>query len=98
MARKNKAPPAEYFFDDAAADRAVAFFEKRLKHTKGELYSNPFVLLPWQRDDIIRPLFGWKKKIQRTDMDGNVTEHIVRRYRTAFIEIPKKNGKTTLSA
>jgi phage terminase large subunit-like protein len=40
----------------------------------------------WQKDQVIRPLFGWKRA------DGT------RRYRRAYIEIPRKNGKSTLGA
>lgn len=77
---------SEFWFDKAAADLAVAFFEKLLVHSKGEWAGQPFKLQEWQREDIIRPLFGWKRA------DGT------RRYRTAYIEIPRKNGKSTLSA
>lgn len=76
----------EFWFDKRAADLAVAFFEKLLVHSKGEWAGQPFKLQAWQRDDIIRPLFGWKRK------DGT------RKFRTAYIEIPRKNGKSTLSA
>jgi len=76
----------EFWFDKAAADRVVMFFEKLLVHSKGEWAGQPFVLQPWQRDDIVRPLFGWKRA------DG------LRRYRRAYIELPRKNGKSTLAA
>lgn len=75
-----------FWFDKRAADLAVAFFEKLLVHSKGEWAGKPFKLQDWQRDDIIRPLFGWKRA------DGT------RRYRNAYIEIPRKNGKSTLCA
>lgn len=74
------------YFDEASANRAVEFFERFLVHTKGKWAGHPFTLMDWQRDEIIRPLFGWKRK------DG------LRKYRTAYIEIPRKNGKSTLSA
>jgi len=77
---------ADYHFDDAAADRAVEFIERFCTHVKGELGGKPFLLEKWQKDDIIRPLFGWKKE------DGT------RRYRTCYVEIPRKNGKSNLSA
>lgn len=77
---------AGYWFDEAAADRAVQFFELCLTHCKGELAGQPLKLSSWQADTIIRPLFGWKRP------DGT------RRYRTAYIEIPRKAGKTTLAA
>lgn len=77
---------ANYTFDEVAANRAVAFIEKFCTHVKGELGGKPFLLEDWQKDDIIRPLFGWKNK------------HGLRRYRTCYVEIPRKNGKSNLSA
>ena len=74
------------WFDVAAGKRVVDFFEQFLRHSKGEWAGEPFRLLKWQRDDVIMPLFGWMRP------DGT------RRYRTAYIEIPKKNGKSTLCA
>lgn len=75
-----------YWYDEAAAERAVAFFAECLTHTTGEWRGQPFVLADWQADRIVRPLFGWKRA------DGT------RRYRTAFIAVPRKAGKTTLAA
>jgi phage terminase large subunit-like protein len=74
------------FFDIETADRAAGFFPRFLKHSKGQWAGKPFNLLPWQEDGIIKPLFGWKRP------DG------YRRFRTAYIEIPKKNGKSTICA
>lgn len=76
-----------FWFDERAAGVAVAFFERLLVHTKGEWAGKPFELQAWQRDEVIRPLFGWKRK-----SDGT------RKFRRAYIEIPRKNGKSTLSA
>lgn len=78
--------PQGYYFDDAAADRAVVFFEKYLRHSKGRWAGRRFTLEPWQRDDLVRPLFGWKRA------DGS------RRYRHAYVELPRKNGKSTIAA
>jgi phage terminase large subunit-like protein len=77
---------SDLWFDERAAQVAVNFFERALMHVKGEWAGRPFILEKWQREDVIRPLFGWKRK------DGT------RRYRTAYIEIPRKNGKSSLSA
>jgi phage terminase large subunit-like protein len=77
---------SDYWFDEEAAERAVQFFSKCLTHTKGEWAGQPLKLDDWQADQIIRPLFGWKRK------DGT------RKYRTAFIMIPRKAGKSTLAA
>ncbi len=76
----------EFWFDERAATVAVNFFEKLLVHVKGEWAGQPFTLQPWQRDDIIRQIFGWKRA------DGT------RKYRTVYIEIPRKNGKSSLAA
>lgn len=76
-----------YRFDKEAADRAVAFFSRYLKHQKGRDFAGkPFKLLPWQADDIIRPAFGWKRK------DGT------RLFRQIYVEMPKKQGKSELAA
>lgn len=74
------------WWDEEAAQRACAFFPTMLRHTEGEWAGRPFHLQDWQRDEIIRPLFGWKRA------DGT------RLYRRAWIEIPRKNGKTELAA
>lgn len=82
------APPPEgqgYYFDEFAADRAVAFFPRFLRHSIGKLAGQPFELDDWERQ-IVREVFGWKRA------DGT------RRYRILYIEIPRKNGKTTLAA
>lgn len=71
-------------FDEAKADYAVQFINC-LKHTKGRWRGEPFELLPWQ-DRIIRDVFG------------TVKENGYRQYNTAYVEIPKKNGKSELAA
>lgn len=76
----------EFWFDKPAADDAVEFFGRFLKHQKGEFAGRPLKLDKWQADEIIRPVFGWKRK------DGT------RKIRTCYVEIPRKNGKTTLAA
>jgi phage terminase large subunit-like protein len=84
---KKKSSSSAYWFDKEAADVACEFFEKFLVHIKGEWAGKPLSLEKWQRDEVIRPLFGWKRKA-----DG------LRRYRTCYVEIPRKNGKSTLGA
>ena len=76
----------KYYFDEETADRAVQFIETHLTHTKGELAKTPFILQEYQKEQIIRPMFGWKNE------DGS------RKYRTSFIFLPRKNGKSTLAA
>ena len=74
-----------YYFDKKAASKAIGFIETFCSHTKGELHGEPLLLEEWQKK-IIGDLFGWKNE------DGT------RKYRTAFIEVPRKNGKSTLCA
>src|SRR3990172_6311717 len=75
---------AAAMFSEARAHRAVKFFES-LPHTKGRFYGQPFLLLPWQKS-IIR------------DVYGTVNEAGFRTYKYAYLEIPKKNGKSELCA
>lgn len=72
------------WFDIEAANRITTFFERYLRHSKGQWAGKPFELLPWQKRDLLMPLFGWKRR------NG------FRRFRTAYIEVPKKNGKSQL--
>ena len=74
----------ESHYDKEKADRAVKFIEN-LCHTKGRWAGKPFWLLPWQ-EQIIRDVFGVVKE------DGT------RQFRTSYVEIPKKKGKSELAA
>ena len=71
-------------YDKDRADYAVRFIQC-LSHTKGIWAGKPFELIPWQ-EEIIRDLFGTLKP------NG------YRQFNTAYIEIPKKNGKSELAA
>jgi phage terminase large subunit-like protein len=72
-----------FWFDEAEAARAVDFFPRFLRHLKGEFAGQPFDLFDWQRELLVRPLFGWKRRA-----DG------LRRFRKVFILIAKKQGKS----
>lgn len=72
-------------FDPAAGQHALDFFSF-LRHSKGEWAGQEFILQPWQQF-IVWCLFGWKRTV-----DG------ARRFRTAYAEIARKNGKSTLAA
>ena len=69
-------------FDVELADRAIRFFGF-LRHSKGEWAGQSFDLAEWQAF-IVGSLFGWLRE------DG------LRRFRTAYVEVPRKNGKSTL--
>lgn len=74
-------------FDVAAAERVRDFFPDLLVHSKGKAFAGqPFHLLDWQYRDLLGPIFGWKRANRS------------RRYRRAYVEIPKKNGKSTIAS
>ena len=74
-----------YAYDASLADRAVSFIES-LKHIKGrEWAGRPIVLEDWQCF-IVSTIFGW------VDLAGD------RRFKAAYIEVPRKNAKSTLSS
>ena len=71
-----------YFDEDAGLD-VIEFVEDFCRQCEGRWAGEPLKLLDWQKDFLMR-LFGWKQA------DG------LRRYRTAYLEVAKKNGKSTL--
>ncbi|MCV6612434.1 MAG: terminase large subunit [Amphritea sp.] len=85
--KKSKTKDFPYRFDRDAAERACKFIQK-LPHTKGKWARErrKLVLEPWQLF-IEASVFGWKRK-----KDG------LRRFREAYAEIPRKNGKSAIAA
>ena len=71
-------------WDADAARHAIAFFG-HLRHSTGEWAGQPFELQLWQAF-VIGSLYGWKRK------NG------LRRFRTAYVEVARKNGKSVLLA
>jgi phage terminase large subunit-like protein len=53
---------------------------------KGEWSGQPLILADWQMRDIVRPMFGTLRD------DG------LRRYRQVYVEVPRRNMKSTLAA
>ncbi|MVB09474.1 hypothetical protein CAFE_01300 [Caprobacter fermentans] len=72
-------------YKERFADSAV-YFVNNLRHTKGRWYGEPFELIDWQ-EQIIRDLFGIVRKFDEC-----------RQFKTAYVEIPKKQGKSELAA
>ena len=68
-----------------AAQHRIEFYPLFLRHSKGEWARKPLELSGWQKF-IIGSVFGWKRK------DGT------RRFRYAYLELPRKQGKSTLLA
>ncbi|WP_215225866.1 terminase large subunit [Echinicola shivajiensis] len=82
----SKIDTSKYYFDKYTADRAIRFIEGFCSHVKGDLAGKPYVLQEWEKE-IVKNLFGWKSI--KTNL---------RKYREAFILIPRKNSKSTLSS
>ena len=74
-----------FYFDEAAGEKAIRFFSF-LRHSKGKWAGKPVELEPWQCF-IVYCIFGWKR-----------AEDNYRRFQTAYIEVARKNGKTTFAA
>ena len=83
-ARKTKHPKG-YWFDESAAQHPIQFIEGYCKHHKGQWAGQPLLLEEWERF-IEREIFGWKRA------DGS------RLFRIAYVEVPRKNGKSELGA
>jgi hypothetical protein len=84
--RQREGTPAfPYRFDMAKAQR-FASFVGLLKHYKGEWAGTPIQLQPWQLF-ILGSLFGWVH-----------AETGLRRFRSTYFEVPRKNGKSTIAA
>jgi len=71
-------------FDEAKAERVIKFFTY-LKHSKGEWAGQEFQLEPWQVF-ALWVMFGWMRR------DGH------RRFRTSYLQVARKNGKSTKAA
>ena len=77
--------PWDYYFDPEEGLKPVKFFSV-LRHWRGEFYDKPFHPEPWQAW-VLYVFYGWKRK------EGNK-----RRFKYLYIEVPRKNGKTTFLA
>lgn len=73
------------WFDQKAVDKVLAF-GRLCRHIKGRWAGSPIDFEPWQVEHFIAPIFGWKYP------DGR------RIRRTGYLEVPKKNGKSTMAS
>ena len=75
----------KYHFDPKAAEDKRDFIQDKCHHVKGRMAGQPFILEDWQYEDIIKPIFGLRVK-----------EGGRRLINVVYIEVPRKNVKTTL--
>lgn len=73
-----------FIYDAEAGDR-ICWFIEHLTHVKGELAGKEIKLEPWQVF-ILHTVFSWK------------TTEGIRRFRRVYIEVPRGNGKSSLSS
>lgn len=71
-------------FDLRAAEHVRDFFAQFIRQSIGQWDKQPLTLLPWEWEEWIAPLYGWKRP------DGR------RRFTSAHIQTGKKNGKSTV--
>ncbi|KMS71755.1 terminase [Streptomyces leeuwenhoekii] len=76
-------------FDPDRVDRVIKAFSK-LRHTQGQWAGQPLRPDPWQVAYILAPVFGWV----RWDDDAGAYVRIVREL---YVDVPRKNGKSTLA-
>lgn len=100
---KDAGPLCGFVWDDAVCKKrgdhmceprvakVVGFIENICVHTKSVFARKPFILEDWQRDEIVRPVFG---TVRYSDQWGCY----IRRYTLAHIELGRGNGKSELAA
>lgn len=76
-------------FDPARVDRVIKSLGFQ-RHTQGKWRGRPLEPDPWQVAFFLAPVFGW--------VAPNDAGDLVRIIRNAYVDVPRKNGKTTLSA
>lgn len=72
-------------FSQQHADIACNFFEKVLKHSADEWYGKPFLLAPWEEQALY-------------EIFGNIDDEGRRIIEMAYLEVPKKSGKSEFIA
>jgi phage terminase large subunit-like protein len=76
----------KYRYDAEAAEEKIQFIETHCRHVEGDLYGESLILPDRFKDEILRPVFGLKR------------DNGKRLIRMVFIQMPRKNAKTTMMA
>ncbi len=77
------------YFDFDRVDRVVKEAFPLLRHTQGKWAGKALIPDPWQVAYILAPTYGWVRK--------NDDDRWVRVVRTQYVDVPRKNGKTTMA-
>lgn len=77
----------DLYYDPIAAEKPIKFIESYICLHDAEWNGKPFILTEWQKEDILRPLFGFKYK-----------KNGFRLFKEAYIQLPKGTGKSALNA
>ena len=88
-------PDSDLWYDHGAAEHFAIFCERWLRHYAGQFAGDPLVLEPAQ-EFICGNLFGWR--MWREGYPRDDPSVWPRRFRRAYLEIGKGNGKTPLMA
>lgn len=78
-------------FDEKEGSRAVNFIERKLRHWEGAFGGKPLILEDWQKF-IVMQIFGWFL------LELHPSGVRLRRIRSVYIQIARKNGKTAFLA
>lgn len=76
----------KHHYDEKAADEKIKFIETHCRHVEGDLDREPLILPDAFKEEILRPIFGLKRA------NGK------RLIRKVYIQMPRKNAKTTMMA
>lgn len=77
----------DIWFDNDKANDMLYFTETFLKHAKGRWAGQPLILESWQKFYFAN-IYGWQRE--------NEFGKAVRVIRNAYLQVPKKNGKTIM--
>ncbi|MGE7838017.1 terminase large subunit [Viridibacillus arvi] len=78
----------DIWFDVDRANEMMDWVETFVRHTKGSMAGQPFILEDWEKFAYSN-IYGWVHK--------NEDDKIVRVIRECYIQVPKKNGKTLIA-
>lgn len=79
----------DLWYDESAAERFYEF-SRTMRHYKGPMKGRPIELSPWQKF-LFGNIYGWKRVVDGVRSD-------LWRYHYVYVEVPRKNGKTTTMA